>query len=176
MAGLLCHDVVYTVTIVLHCNLELNDMNINEIWIKTFANKFRKCCLPWTTCLQRHVLIYNTPCQLKIYNRTYFMWLYTETEMSSFWWNFHHWLHWKLSKWQLPVQPVMKISSKWRHFRFSVESFLWDVITHPCPYINGGLAKPSLKLCHVWVITSNRKPRLKLYIQIHITMTSYWAR
>ena len=43
----------------------------------------------------------------------------TETEMSSFWWNFHHWLHWKLSKWQLPVQPVIKISSKWRHFRFS---------------------------------------------------------
>ena len=35
-----------------------------------------------------------------------------------FWWNFHHWLHWKLSKWQLPVQPVMKISSKWWHFRF----------------------------------------------------------
>ena len=45
---------------------------------------------------------------------------YTETEMSSFWWNFRHWLHWKLSKWQLPVQPVIKISSKWRHFRFSV--------------------------------------------------------
>ena len=43
----------------------------------------------------------------------------TEMEMSSFWWNFHHWLHWKLSKWQLPVQPVIKISSKWRHFRFS---------------------------------------------------------
>ena len=40
--------------------------------------------------------------------------------MSSFWRNFNHWLHWKLSFWQLPVQPVMKISSKWRHFRFSV--------------------------------------------------------
>ena len=40
--------------------------------------------------------------------------------MSSFWRNFHHWLHWKLSFWQLPVQPVMIISSKWRHFRFSV--------------------------------------------------------
>ena len=39
--------------------------------------------------------------------------------MSSFWLNFHHWLHWKLSKWQLPVQPMIKISSKWRHFRFS---------------------------------------------------------
>ena len=45
---------------------------------------------------------------------------FTETKMSSFWWNFHHWLHWKLSVWQLSVQPVMKISSKWRHFRFSV--------------------------------------------------------
>ena len=44
----------------------------------------------------------------------------TETKMSSFWRNFNHWLHWKLSFWQLPVQPVMKISSKWRHFRFSV--------------------------------------------------------
>ena len=31
--------------------------------------------------------------------------------------NFNHWLHWKLSFWQLPVQPVIKISSKWRHFR-----------------------------------------------------------
>ena len=43
----------------------------------------------------------------------------TETKMSSFWWNFHHWLHRKLSKWQLSVQPVTKISSKWWHFRFS---------------------------------------------------------
>ena len=45
---------------------------------------------------------------------------YTETEMLSFWWNFNHWLHRKLSFWQLSVQPVMKISSKWRHFCFSV--------------------------------------------------------
>ena len=42
----------------------------------------------------------------------------TETEMSSFWRNFRHWRHWKLSFWQLSVQPVMKISSKWWHFRF----------------------------------------------------------
>ena len=46
-------------------------------------------------------------------------WPHTETKMSSFWRNFHHWLHWKLSFWQLPVQPVMNISSKWRLFRFS---------------------------------------------------------
>ena len=38
----------------------------------------------------------------------------------SFWWNFHHWLYWKLSKWQLPEQPVMKISSKWRHLSLFV--------------------------------------------------------
>ena len=40
--------------------------------------------------------------------------------MSSFWWNFHHWLHWKFPFWQLlPVKPGMKFSSKWQHFRFS---------------------------------------------------------
>ena len=43
----------------------------------------------------------------------------TETEMSSFWRNFRHWLHWKLSFWHFSVKPVMKISSKWWHFRFS---------------------------------------------------------
>ena len=43
----------------------------------------------------------------------------TETEMLSFWWNFNHWLHRKLSFRQLSVQSMMKISSKWRHFCFS---------------------------------------------------------
>ena len=32
-------------------------------------------------------------------------------------WHFHQWLHWKLSKWQLPMHPLMKISSKWRTFQ-----------------------------------------------------------
>ena len=40
-------------------------------------------------------------------------------KMSSFSLNCHHWLHWKLSFWQLSVQSTMTISSKWRHFRFS---------------------------------------------------------
>ena len=47
----------------------------------------------------------------------------TETEMLSFLLNFHHWLHWKLSFWQLSVQPVIKISSQWWHFRFNVTDF-----------------------------------------------------
>ena len=47
----------------------------------------------------------------------------TEMEMLSFWWNFYHWQHWKLSKWQLPLLPVIKISSKWRHFCLSVSRF-----------------------------------------------------
>ena len=55
--------------------------------------------------------------------------LFTETKMSSFWRNFNHWLHWKLSFWQLPVQPVMKISSKWRHFRFSVIAQGWGFLS-----------------------------------------------
>ena len=55
----------------------------------------------------------------------------TDTKILSFWRNLHHWLHWKLSKWQLSVQSLMKISSKWQHFRFSdIESvflaqYLW---------------------------------------------------
>ena len=45
---------------------------------------------------------------------------YTDTEMLSFWWNFHYWLHWKLSFWQLLMPPMMKILSKWWHFCFSI--------------------------------------------------------
>ena len=41
-------------------------------------------------------------------------------KMSSIWRNFHLWQHRKLSKGQLPVQPKIKISSKWQHFCFSV--------------------------------------------------------
>ena len=47
--------------------------------------------------------------------------------MSTFWQNFHHWLHWKLSFWQLPVQPVMKILSK-LHLCVSV----YDLINNMC--------------------------------------------
>ena len=32
-----------------------------------------------------------------------------DNEMLLYWWNFCHWLHRKLSKWQLPMQPVRKI-------------------------------------------------------------------
>ena len=48
----------------------------------------------------------------------------TETEM-SFWRNFHQWLLWNLSFWQLSMQPVIETSSKWRHFRFN-ESVGWN--------------------------------------------------
>ena len=43
---------------------------------------------------------------------------HTETEISSFCQNFHHWLQRKLSKWQLAVQLMKKIWSKW-HFLFN---------------------------------------------------------
>ena len=54
--------------------------------------------------------------------------IYTETKMTSFCWKVHHWLHWKLSFWQLPVQPKMEVSSKWRHFRMGV--WVWIIILH----------------------------------------------
>ena len=40
----------------------------------------------------------------------------TEAKMSSFLWNIHHWLCWKLWFWQLSVQSGIKMSSKWWHF------------------------------------------------------------
>ena len=58
---------------------------------------------------------YHTPPKVCIH--LYLVLIYSETEALSFWWNFHQWLHWKLS---FPVQPLMKISSKWRHFCFRV--------------------------------------------------------
>ena len=83
-------------------------------------------CVTKCSHLPRRIIhdIYEPPKVLRIqYNfildKNWVM--FTETKMSSFWRNFNHCLHWKLSCWQLPVQPVMKISSKWRHFRFSVD-------------------------------------------------------
>ena len=52
-----------------------------------------------------------------------------ERKMLSFWWHSHHWLHRKLSFWQLSVQPVMKISSKWQHFRFSDVRWIYTMKT-----------------------------------------------
>ena len=37
---------------------------------------------------------------------------------------FHHWLQRKFLKWQLSVQPVAKISSKWRQFCLGVELYI----------------------------------------------------
>ena len=75
------------------------------------------------------------------------------TEMSSFWWNFHHCLHWKLSKWQLSVQSVVKISSKWHHFHFSE---VWSMF-----YIPNCIAVLNI-LLYWTMIVANGTP---LYIQ-----------
>ena len=46
---------------------------------------------------------------------------------SSFWRNFHHWLHRKLSLWQLSLRPVMKISSKLLYIflRWDTHRYYW---------------------------------------------------
>ena len=46
----------------------------------------------------------------------------------------------------------------------NISGFTSDLITHPCPDFNGGLAKQLLKSGHRWVITSH-----SLYIYIYIT-------
>ena len=84
------------------------------------TNKFGDTIKPFVT---NKVKYYGDVISLKvndsIVNDPLLVCSITETEMSSFWRNLHHWLHRKLSKWQLSVQQVMKISSKWLHFRFS---------------------------------------------------------
>ena len=78
-----------------------------------------------------------------------------ETKMSSFWRNFYHWLHWKLSFWQLPMQPVMKISSKWKHFRFSARLCWFNSLSNQqrkhqgCALLVRGI--------HRWMMDSHHK-------------------
>ena len=52
--------------------------------------------------------------------------------MSSCWRNFHHLLCWKLVFWQLPVQPVMKISPKSSQWRFNERDGVSNHQPHQC--------------------------------------------
>ena len=72
------------------------------------------CILAFIVCILLGINYYYYPLPLAGYitlsNKKYCG--TTETEMWSFWRNFRHWLHRKLSLWQFPVQPVTKMSSK----------------------------------------------------------------
>ena len=81
-----------------------------------------------------------------------------EMEMSSFWWNFHHWLHWKSSKWQLPVQPVIKISSKWWHFRFSDDEHCFYCMDNEWH---------QYKLWDVSLLIHSQKRQWKTWLKLH---------
>ena len=89
--------------------------------------------------------------------------IYTETKMSSSWRNFHHWLHWKLSFWQLPVQSVMKISSKWQHFCFSVWRLTETESSPPQGYsrhwLHRKLSKWQLLMQPATTTSPQRRPR-----------------
>ena len=54
---------------------------------------------------------------------------FSETEMLSFWWNLHHWLHRMLSK-RCPLQPVMKIATKCQNNKISVSLSASDCLVH----------------------------------------------
>ena len=49
---------------------------------------------------------------------------FTEMEMSLFWWDFHHWMLWKVMFWQLCMLAMMKMSATQQYFRFSVFVYL----------------------------------------------------
>ena len=74
-------------------------------------------------CFEKKITFMS--CSLEYDMMTENTWLRAENfnsalKWSSYWCNFHHCLHWKLSKWQLSVQPMIKILSKWLYFHFSV--------------------------------------------------------
>ena len=74
------------------CSQQIKYIN-HHCWLKTVTDHF-------------HILNFSNGTQIVNPN--------TETKI-----NLNHWLHWKLSLWQLSVYPVIKLSSKWRHFDFS---------------------------------------------------------
>ena len=98
------------------------------VWVNIFMNskassssqRASSLMMPFTS-----LIFLSNPPIFDLYHM-YVIWIcvinlshHTETKMLSFWWHFRHWLHWTLSFWQRSVQPVTKILSKWRHFRFS---------------------------------------------------------
>ena len=98
-----------------------------KLWLSSSCSN-RSCWKP----MQYHVESW-TRCELFIFYLLNIKLLYiskwniliVETERWSCWRICYHWLHWKLSFWQLPVQPVITNASTWRLFRFSIHAHMW---------------------------------------------------
>ena len=97
-----------------------------------FVTKHSCCTLPsrnYYTVLATYT--HSTPCAVLNLNSSTRCW----RGCDHYHWNenvliltyFHHWLHWKLSFWQLTVQPMVNVSSKWRHFRFSPQCLIVSI-------------------------------------------------
>ena len=54
-----------------------------------------------------------------------------------------------------------------------IYSFLCGLLTHPCPYFNGDLAKPPLKFGYGWVITSHRFMLMSSHIHVTSVVLLY---
>ena len=103
--------------------------------------------------------------------------LKTETKVSSFWRNLCHWLHRKLSKWQISVQPVTKISSKWQHIRISE----WFTESSPHDMIPGFNSIPSNDIRPTWPIRATSVARRCVIFDVKFYLTQQtiilrWSR
>ena len=108
---------IYCITMRLECRLSA-------------SLSYQKTCVFYDFILG-WLLLYGwvEPCMLVVRLKTLKPEQNTEMEMLSFWWNFHHWLHWKLSFWwQLPVQPVIKKIIKMTTFWFQWMTDIWQTI------------------------------------------------
>ena len=104
----------------------------DDVIICNKASYYRTC--RWSSNkehVRSHCIRTYTQPSVLIHSNIYFVYMSVggnhvatniETEVLSFWWHFRRWLHWKLSFLTLLVQPVVKMSSKWRLFHSSEPS------------------------------------------------------
>ena len=97
--------------------------------------------------------------------------------MSSYWWNCHQWLHWKLSFWQLPVQPVMTISSIWWPFHQYNDNFInMTAFPYQCFPDYNLMQQGMSKVLHIMRCTyiHIKSTYFMLNMQIYISVSCKW--
>ena len=104
------------------CTLLLNGITINlfvvdmALWSWCWCNVFSDKLILHISLQQMDFKLTKGTSYLTLKSEHWsFFHSYFEMEM-SFWWNYCHWLHHKLSKWEFPMQAMTKKLSKWNDF------------------------------------------------------------
>ena len=120
--------VIFIIFIRYELNIPVGADLANDIWlVRNMSNIYTLSRRVGVRLLHRFyftVFSFSHPCVLDHTTSSRF----TETRMSSFWRNFHHWLPWKLSKFQFFNSQYCLWQkfhpAKWQHFHFKCQRFL----------------------------------------------------